>query len=334
MSGFPFCRASSSHRDRWLNVSRLAAAGAGGRARARGSAAGGRRARAARRVGSAAHAPRNVVDEQCARGAAVVRPRDAAKRLLAGLRAGKGAGGGRVCGARRGAEPPPQRGTRAQRARARTVSQICSLMFLSSILTMRAPNSTPMVRSCTCWKRLSVNCSSRHDLPTPVSPAADGGRRFKARASGARGWGAGGVRGEARACCSCTSRPPESPPMIMYLKLRRSKSARWGRIVARRATRGSARASAAPHATRARRVARTGSGTRPSLRAPAWLPRARRSGLQRRREGRREQLDARARVFHRTCHARFALTTRINERIVERIRVSYQQVSRQSLLRR
>lgn len=27
-----------------------------------------------------------------------------------------------------------------------------------------------MVRSCTGWKRLSVNCSSKHDLPTPVSP--------------------------------------------------------------------------------------------------------------------------------------------------------------------
>lgn len=24
-----------------------------------------------------------------------------------------------------------------------------------------------MVRSCTGWKRLSVNCSSRHDFPTP-----------------------------------------------------------------------------------------------------------------------------------------------------------------------
>ena len=50
------------------------------------------------------------------------------------------------------------------------VSQICSLMALSSMRIMRAPNSTPMVRSCTGWKRLSVNCSSRQDLPTPVSP--------------------------------------------------------------------------------------------------------------------------------------------------------------------
>ena len=31
-----------------------------------------------------------------------------------------------------------------------------------------APNSTPMVKSCTGWKRLSVNCKRRHDLPTPA----------------------------------------------------------------------------------------------------------------------------------------------------------------------
>jgi len=47
-----------------------------------------------------------------------------------------------------------------------TVSQICSLICLPSIFTMRAPNSTPIVRSWTGWKRLSVNCSSKHDLPT------------------------------------------------------------------------------------------------------------------------------------------------------------------------
>ena len=52
----------------------------------------------------------------------------------------------------------------------RTVSQICSLICLLSIVIMRAPNSTPMVRSCTGWKRLSVNCRSKHDFPTPVSP--------------------------------------------------------------------------------------------------------------------------------------------------------------------
>ena len=37
------------------------------------------------------------------------------------------------------------------------------------MVTMRAPNSTPMVRSCTGWNLLSVNCKSRHDFPTPVS---------------------------------------------------------------------------------------------------------------------------------------------------------------------
>jgi len=50
----------------------------------------------------------------------------------------------------------------------RTVSHICSLIGLLLISTMRAPNSTPMVRSCTCWKRLSVNWSNKHDFPTPA----------------------------------------------------------------------------------------------------------------------------------------------------------------------
>ena len=59
-------------------------------------------------------------------------------------------------------------GTRGQRSTGRTVSQIWSLMGLLSMVIMRAPNSTPMVRSCTGWKRLSVNCSSRHDFPTPA----------------------------------------------------------------------------------------------------------------------------------------------------------------------
>lgn len=47
------------------------------------------------------------------------------------------------------------------------VSQICSLICFPSIVIMRAPNSTPMVRSCTGWNLLSVNWSNRHDLPTP-----------------------------------------------------------------------------------------------------------------------------------------------------------------------
>ena len=50
------------------------------------------------------------------------------------------------------------------------VSQICSFTAFPSIWTVRAPNSTPIVRSCTGWKRLSVNWSKRQDLPTPVSP--------------------------------------------------------------------------------------------------------------------------------------------------------------------
>lgn len=48
-----------------------------------------------------------------------------------------------------------------------TVSQICNLICFPSMVIMRAPNSTPMVKSCTGWNRLSVNCNSRHDFPTP-----------------------------------------------------------------------------------------------------------------------------------------------------------------------
>ena len=47
------------------------------------------------------------------------------------------------------------------------VSQICNLICLSAMEIMRAPNSTPIVRSWTGWKRLSVNWSRRQDLPTP-----------------------------------------------------------------------------------------------------------------------------------------------------------------------
>lgn len=50
-----------------------------------------------------------------------------------------------------------------------TVSHICSLICLLSMVTIRAPNSTPMVRSWTGWKRLSVNCNNKQDLPTPTS---------------------------------------------------------------------------------------------------------------------------------------------------------------------
>lgn len=47
--------------------------------------------------------------------------------------------------------------------------QICNLICLPSIVIIRAPNSTPIVRSWTGWKRLSVNCNSKHDLPTPIT---------------------------------------------------------------------------------------------------------------------------------------------------------------------
>ena len=35
------------------------------------------------------------------------------------------------------------------------------------MVTILDPNSTPMVKSCTHWNLLSVNCNNRHDFPTP-----------------------------------------------------------------------------------------------------------------------------------------------------------------------
>lgn len=48
------------------------------------------------------------------------------------------------------------------------MSQIWSFICFPSTLIIRAPNSTPIVRSWTGWKRLSVNCNKRHDFPTPA----------------------------------------------------------------------------------------------------------------------------------------------------------------------
>ena len=53
------------------------------------------------------------------------------------------------------------------------MSQIWSLICLPSMLIIRAPNSTPMVKSCTGWNRLSVNCKRRQDLPTPETKTND-----------------------------------------------------------------------------------------------------------------------------------------------------------------
>ena len=105
--------------------------------------------------------PCDVVHQQSARSPSVVRSCDRAERLLP-----------RLCG--HGGNARSIRAAPARRCGAaglsRTVSQIWSLICLLSIVIMRAPNSTPMVRSCTGWKRLSVNCRSKHDFPTPVSP--------------------------------------------------------------------------------------------------------------------------------------------------------------------
>lgn len=49
----------------------------------------------------------------------------------------------------------------------RTVSQICNLMLFSLILSILAPNSTPMVTSCFSRYRWSVYWSNMQDLPTP-----------------------------------------------------------------------------------------------------------------------------------------------------------------------
>jgi len=118
---------------------------------------------------SGAGAPSDVVHQQRAGRAAVVRARDGAERLLAGLRARRDRSSKRCSGR----TPLPARAAgavqaRGARAGGRTVSHICSLICFPSMLIMRAPNSTPMVRSCTGWKRLSVNCSSRQDFPTPA----------------------------------------------------------------------------------------------------------------------------------------------------------------------
>ena len=107
--------------------------------------------------------PCNVVDQQCARCTTVVGARDGAERLLPRLYGHRGNAHAQP-GSRTGATAMTRYGL------SRTVSQICSLICLLSMVIMRAPNSTPMVKSCTGWKRLSVNCRSKHDFPTPVSP--------------------------------------------------------------------------------------------------------------------------------------------------------------------
>ena len=43
------------------------------------------------------------------------------------------------------------------------VSQICNLICLLSMVIIRAPNSTPIVRSCSGRKRLSVKRKSKQE---------------------------------------------------------------------------------------------------------------------------------------------------------------------------
>ena len=51
------------------------------------------------------------------------------------------------------------------------VSHICTFTFVSSFIAIvLEPKSTPMVRSCASLNLLSVNWSSRQDLPTLDSP--------------------------------------------------------------------------------------------------------------------------------------------------------------------
>lgn len=48
-----------------------------------------------------------------------------------------------------------------------SLPQICNLICFPSIVIIRAPNSTPIVRSWTGWNLLSVNWSNKQDFPTP-----------------------------------------------------------------------------------------------------------------------------------------------------------------------
>jgi hypothetical protein len=58
-----------------------------------------------------------------------------------------------------------------------------------------------MVRSWTGWKRLSVNCSSRHDLPTPAEPSVKQRIRLRrADRSNLPGSNRGGNRVSGRTC--------------------------------------------------------------------------------------------------------------------------------------
>eukprot|EP00981_Chlorochromonas_danica_P015432 scaffold12089_cov176-Ochromonas_danica.AAC.10 len=98
---------------------------------------------------------RDVVHEKCTTGAAVVAARYAAEGLLPRL--GTPATG----------SVESDKDTQND---ALTVSHICSLINLPSMSMVRDPNSTPIVMSWTCWKRLSVNCKRKQLFPTQVSP--------------------------------------------------------------------------------------------------------------------------------------------------------------------
>ena len=119
--------------------------------------------------------PSDIVHQQRPGSATVVRTGDGAERLLAGL-FGYHVAVQLVDGRR-------PRAAAAALAQSRlTVSQICNLIWRLSMVIMRAPNSTPIVRSCTGWKRLSVNCRSRHDLPTPARVACTAAVRLEGSA--------------------------------------------------------------------------------------------------------------------------------------------------------
>ena len=142
------------------------------------------------------------------------------------------------------------------------MSQICNLICLPSMLIMRAPNSTPMVRSCTGWNLLSVNCNSKHDLPTPACNAygcqgqqrvekAKPRRRTRERRGGGgvrdrrdradvakQGWIIRGLNGQSPLTGRCGSVGIERvcapvSPMMMYLNrylretIMGSRDSRW-----------------------------------------------------------------------------------------------------------
>lgn len=81
---------------------------------------------------------------------------------------------------------------------------------------MRAPNSTPMVRSCTGWKRLSVNCNSKQDLPTAQTHTE---RAVQAEGTNQRSAEAGKLLGRSDSLSDSADRAVSCPVRLLLLLL-------------------------------------------------------------------------------------------------------------------